>query len=118
MNYTNYERAIVEHYGVALVNFPGGQVKQPGSLQRPLLQQLLNALEDPCEATRCRWVALSDEEVEARKTSNRELEDTGTQVYVPRKKTVHRGRKTRRSGDDDDNDGSNPESDSESASDE
>ena len=37
MNYENYEKAIVEHYGVELQNFPDSKVIQPGKPSRPLL---------------------------------------------------------------------------------
>lgn len=47
MNYSNYEREIVEAYGIELKNFPGGVVQQPGSLKRPVLQDLVAALNDP-----------------------------------------------------------------------
>jgi hypothetical protein len=49
MNYNNYEGQIVEHYGVELINFPGGEVSQPGTLTRAQLQALIAALEDTNE---------------------------------------------------------------------
>lgn len=86
MNYENYERAIVERYGIELKNFPGGTVRQPGALPRSVLQALLTALEDPVELKRCRWVSLSDGELEARIENNKERQANGDQVYKPRKK--------------------------------
>jgi hypothetical protein len=88
MNYENYEKAIVEHYGVELRNFPGGRVLQPGKLSRPLLQQLIAALEDPIEMTRCHWVALSDEQLTTRITENHARQARGEMVYKPRKKAA------------------------------
>lgn len=86
MNYENYERAIVERYAIELKNFPGGTVRQPGTLPRPMLQALLAALEDPVEVTQCRWVSLSTRELEARIETNKERQANGEDIYKPRKK--------------------------------
>lgn len=86
MNYDNYERAIVEAYGVELKNFPGGKVQQPGSLPLPKLQALVSALEDTNPYTACQWALLSEAALRSRIARNHERQEQGEQVYVARKK--------------------------------
>jgi hypothetical protein len=46
MNYTNYERSIVELYSIELQGFPGVRIVNPGSLpKRSEVQALLKLLE-------------------------------------------------------------------------
>lgn len=84
MNYDNYERCIVECYGVELHGWP-----LPGCVCNPskvggvaVLNKLLQALKD----STCRWVKLSRGELAARIARNKECEAQGEQVYKPRKK--------------------------------
>lgn len=88
MNYTNYERKIVEELGVALIGWPGGgKVENPGGLTHDKVLALRNAL----EKNDCRWVILTCEERETRKRKNAEREQDGEKVYgPPRKKRVKR----------------------------
>lgn len=85
MNYDNYERAIVETYRVELKHFPGGQVRQPGTLPRRELQALIAALEDKNPYTACQWAPLTDSALRTRIARNRERQENGEKVYVPRK---------------------------------
>lgn len=88
MNYSNYERDIVETYGIVLLNFPGGVVKQPGVLPRPLLQQLVRNIDDREELTRCRWVMLDTTSLTKRKALNAARIANGEEVYKSRRKNV------------------------------
>lgn len=90
MNYTNYERDVVEALGVELKNFPGGVVRQPGDLKRPELQALVIALGAPENDRRCHWVILESSEWTARKELNAERIANGEQVYKPRKRRVRK----------------------------
>lgn len=83
MNYTNYERNIVEHYGFALVNWPlSGHIQNPSKVGgRAEVQRLLDAL----KSQSCEWVKLTDEERVARMKDNRERHARGECVYVARK---------------------------------
>jgi hypothetical protein len=90
MNYRNYERKVVEEFGVELKGFPGGgTVRQPGEIPQYLLQKLIQALK-ATSGERCYWVALTEEEWEARITRNKEREASGDVVYIPRKKQATR----------------------------
>ncbi|KAI0056619.1 hypothetical protein BV25DRAFT_1832039 [Artomyces pyxidatus] len=88
MNYTNYERKIVEQYGVELQGWPvpkGPQHQNPGDLNRVSVL----ALRDALRAGQCKWVSLSSTDLAARKASNATRQANGEQVYVepkPRKK--------------------------------
>jgi hypothetical protein len=83
MNYTNYERAIVERHGVELTKWPlPGGVKNPSKVGgRAQVQALLNAL----KSESCKWVSFSDEELVKRMNDNRARHARGEQVYVQRK---------------------------------
>ncbi|KAG0702488.1 hypothetical protein DFH29DRAFT_999312 [Suillus ampliporus] len=70
MNYANYERSIVEHYGVTL---QGG---------REQVQTLLDALNNKT----CTWSTLPEDKLRQRMTSNRARHANGEAVYKPRKK--------------------------------
>jgi hypothetical protein len=83
MNYRNYERAIVEHCGVALINWPlSGVVQNPSKIGgRNQVQTLLDAL----QSNQCKWVSLSEEELSQRMTDNRARQARSEVVYIPRK---------------------------------
>ena len=91
MNYTNYERAVVERHGVALINWPlPGKVQNPGKVGgRNQVETLLNAL----KSGKCKWVSLSEEELRKRREDNEARQARGEEVYVLRKR---RGAPTRR----------------------
>jgi hypothetical protein len=84
MNYENYERVIVERHSLALVGWPEGKVRNPGSIVggQGTINQLFSALKN----RDCHWVKLTDEELQARITANEEAEARGEQVYKRRKK--------------------------------
>ena len=86
MNYSHYEDKIVERFGVALDKWPlPGRVSNPGHLSVVDLNIVSKAL------TRgvCKWVALTPEELLARKLDNQQRVENGEQVYgPPRKKRV------------------------------
>jgi hypothetical protein len=83
MNYTNYERTIVERHSVELTKWPlPGGVKNPSKVGgRAQVQALLNAL----KSESCKWVSFSDEELVKRMNDNRAQHACGEQVYVQRK---------------------------------
>ncbi|KAG1777513.1 hypothetical protein EV702DRAFT_1197119 [Suillus placidus] len=83
MNYTNYERNIVDHYGLALVNWPlSGHVRNPSKVGgRAQVQSLLDAL----KSRSCEWVRLMDEEHVTHMKDNQERHARGELVYVARK---------------------------------
>ncbi|KAG1772950.1 hypothetical protein EV702DRAFT_939100, partial [Suillus placidus] len=83
MNYTNYQCAIVEHYGVELHNWPlPGTVKNHSKVGgRALVQTLLDAL----KSHSCKWISLSEDDLRDRMKENRDRQAHGEQVYVPRK---------------------------------
>ncbi|KAG1784998.1 uncharacterized protein HD556DRAFT_1250527, partial [Suillus plorans] len=84
MNYTNYEHAIVEHYGVELKGWPFEllPVRNPSSIGgRKSVQLLINRL---IEET-CKWTKLTEEELADRITSNHARQAAGETVYKPRK---------------------------------
>ncbi|KAI6027289.1 hypothetical protein BKA83DRAFT_4123362 [Pisolithus microcarpus] len=64
MNYTNYERQIVEHYGIMLTGWPfSGTVWNPSKIGgQAEVEKLLDALNSEA----CKWVRLTDEELRAR----------------------------------------------------
>ncbi|KAH7918583.1 hypothetical protein BV22DRAFT_1051637 [Leucogyrophana mollusca] len=87
MNYDNYERQIVERFGVALVQWPFDVVRNPGHSDlrpRPNLIKLLDSLggEDPT----CYWVQLTEAQLSARIAENRKRADQGEAVYKARKR--------------------------------
>jgi hypothetical protein len=81
MNYENYEKRIVEYYGVELKGWPCAQFVNPGKLRRGDLALLLVEL----EAGRCRWEKLSEAELLLRIESNHARHEAGEQVYKSRK---------------------------------
>jgi hypothetical protein len=115
MNYENYERKIVECYGVDLVGWPSqlGKLTNPGSIGgREKVTILLEAL----YRERCHWTALSDEELEERIADNKERAERGEVVYkerrprAPRKSTVKSAAEVRGSDESSDNGGDDEDS--------
>lgn len=84
MNYTNYERNIVEHRSFVLVGWPlGGPVWNPSKVGgRSGVESLLRALHQGS----CHWVKLTDTELYARMKDNRARAARGEPVYVARKR--------------------------------
>jgi hypothetical protein len=83
MNYANYERKVVELWGMVLEGWPEGKVANPGSLHsRQRVQALLKALEEG----RCGWIKLTDEALEQRIIDNKAREAAGEEIYKPHKK--------------------------------
>ncbi len=84
MNYLNYEWQIVEKYGVELTGWPiHGCIRNPGELSSDD-----NAiLKDTLDHGRCKWRRLTEEEVSARKHSNKEQKANGETVYGPTRKS-------------------------------
>jgi hypothetical protein len=98
MQYDRYEKLLVVEKGIQLANWPDDvpfvNASEIGSLQT--LRRLLKALTLEDETERCRWVHLSEEEWEARKTAYYEAEEEAE----PKK----RKRKTRARNDTDTSD--------------
>lgn len=83
MNYRNYERSIVEEYGVELTGWPLlRSICNPGDLSSHDTAILKNALVN----YQCMWDVLTPEEVTARMLSNKEREANGILVYGPSRK--------------------------------
>ena len=86
MNYGNYERKIIEHFGAELIGWPHDllPVCNPAQLGgRDRVQKLLSALTTKV----CHWKKLSEEDTRRRIILNNERHARGEQVYKPRKKT-------------------------------
>jgi len=80
MNYANYERKIVEQYGVELTGWPLlSHVCNPGELNTRDTAILKKALVND----QCKWKPLTQEEVTARAHSNKQCEANGESVYGP-----------------------------------
>jgi hypothetical protein len=83
MNYENYERQIVERFGVVLIGWPlGGSICQPGKLPIDDATILRNAL----AREECKWVKLTHAQVIARKARNSKRQENGEVVYGPPRK--------------------------------
>jgi hypothetical protein len=83
INYSRYEAMIVEQLAVALDGWPlPGCVQNPGDLNTNNMSILSNALSRGI----CKWVALTPEEVSARKLYNQQCVANGEQVYGPPRK--------------------------------
>jgi len=90
MNYDNYERKIVEHFGVELIGWPNDllPIRNPGQLGgRDRVQKLLSALTTKV----CHWKKLSEEDRQGRIVLNTERHARGEQVYKPCKKRTSQG---------------------------
>jgi hypothetical protein len=85
MNYKNYERRIVEQYGIELSGWPLllGGVCNPRELNTHDTAILKKALVDD----QCKWKILTQEEVTARVHSNKQREANGESVYRPSRKS-------------------------------
>jgi len=80
MNYTHYEDKIVESFGVALDRWPlRSCVCNPDTLSSSNMNTLWKAL----AYTVCKWVALTPEELSARKIDNQHQVANGEEVYGP-----------------------------------
>ena len=82
MNYDNYERSIVERYGVELAGWPVGKIRSPGALGG---RDNLTALYDALVAGSCHWRLLSLEELEQRIITNKARAKGGEKVYKARR---------------------------------
>ena len=86
MNYGNYERKIIERFGVELIGWPNDllPICNPAQLGgHDQVQKLLSALTTKV----CHWKKLSEEDTERRIILNNERHARGEQVYKPRKST-------------------------------
>ncbi|KAH7910715.1 hypothetical protein BJ138DRAFT_1008139, partial [Hygrophoropsis aurantiaca] len=85
MNYENYERAVVERFGVALVGWPSGRVRNPARMGG---KNEVQALYDALTNETCRWVSLTPSQLDDRIASNnlKARAAHGEVVYKPRKK--------------------------------
>lgn len=81
MNYVNYEKKVVEFYGVELRGWPCPVFKNPGNLRRDEVSLLLVEL----GSGGCRWHKLSEEELLQRILSNTARHLAGEVIYKPRK---------------------------------
>jgi len=83
MNYLNYEREVVEKYGVELTGWPvHGCIRNPGKLSSNDTIILLNAL----TADNCKWRRFTEAEGSDRKLSNKQRAANGELVYGPDRK--------------------------------
>jgi hypothetical protein len=83
MNYEDVEAKIVERFSVALEGWPAscGKVRNPGNIgPKKDLICLANAL----TSDECRWVKLTEEELEDRKGENERRQQAGEAVYKSR----------------------------------
>lgn len=82
MNYDNYERKVVENWGVELRGWTSAKVVNPAKLGgRPAVIALWKALSNES----CRWEKLTEAELKDRIESNHQHEAAGEEVYKPRK---------------------------------
>jgi hypothetical protein len=86
MNYTNYERQIVERFGIALKGWPlRGRVCNPSKAGgRAEVEKLLTAV----QSETCKWVKLTQEQLASRISSNKACQARGEQVYQPRRQRM------------------------------
>ncbi|KAG1880021.1 hypothetical protein F4604DRAFT_1922706 [Suillus subluteus] len=83
MNYENYEKNIVEVYGVAINGWTYEKsVCNPGKIGR---REHLIKLSDALVKGECSWAMLSEEELSERISNNRKRQTSGEQVYKSRK---------------------------------
>ena len=90
MNYDNYERKIVEKFGMELISWPHDllPIRNPGQLGgRDRVQEVLVALVTKV----CHWKKLSEEDRKRRVLLNSEHHAQGEQVYKPCKKRTLQG---------------------------
>ena len=93
MNYDNYERKIVEHFGVELIGWPNDLLFICNPVQlggRDQVQKLLSSLTTKV----CHWKKFSEEDTQRRIILNNEHHARGEQVYKPRKKHTSQGTKS------------------------
>ena len=92
MNYDNYERKIVEHFGVELIGWPNDLLFICNPVQlggRDQVQKLLSSLTTKV----CHWKKLSEEDTQRRIILNNERHTQGEWVYKPCKKHTSQGTK-------------------------
>jgi hypothetical protein len=91
INYSNYDGKIVERYSIALVGWPFEHpVCNPGEVgSHGEVSKLLDALQGGV----CKWVRLSDKELEEQKKNNQRRQANGEQVYKSRCKPKTTSRK-------------------------
>ena len=83
MNYKNYERKIVEQYGIKLIGWPIlNPICNPGDLSSNDIAVLRNAL----AKDQCKWRVLTQEDVDAWVQSNKQRKADGKSVYRPSQK--------------------------------
>ena len=90
MNYSNYERKIVESHGMELIGWPSDllPIRNPGQLGGcDQVQKLLVAL----TTNICHWKKLSEEDRQRRIVLNTERHARGENVYKQRKKQTLQG---------------------------
>jgi len=81
MNYKNYERNIVKHYGIALIGWPvSGYVQNQSQIGgREQVETLYSAL----ESNTCKWVKLTDVQLTTWIAQNQAWQAAGEKVYHP-----------------------------------
>ena len=104
INYRNYELQIVEKYGVVLEGFPLPHVINPEKAgSRKDIEKIWKALRDGS----CKWVKLTEAELNARVECNLKLDKEGKSLYHHRKsrqsKTLGEGSALGRSHDNEHN---------------
>jgi hypothetical protein len=99
MNYENYERRVVENWGIVLHGWPLKKVVNPAKAgARRDLDQLHEALMNGT----CAWVKLTKEELVQRIENNCAREAAGEEVYKHRKVSTHKKAARSRDAIDDD----------------
>jgi hypothetical protein len=89
MNYNNYESKIVEMFGVALIGWPAGPVRNPGSIGgRPQVTALLEKL----QSGTCYWTKLTEDELDQRISDNQARAAAGEPIYKPRRSRKPKGK--------------------------
>jgi hypothetical protein len=87
MNYNNYERGVVERYGVDLVSWPA-TILPIHNLSTLGGRTQVHVLLDALTKGTCHWKKLTENELVQRIQSNTVCQARGEQVYKPRKKHV------------------------------
>jgi hypothetical protein len=88
MNYANYERAIVLLYGVKVVGWPLKEFVSPSDITNITNMQKLH---DAWKVGACKWVRLTQAELDAHAASIEAWQKSGKVVGKPRKKRSDAG---------------------------
>jgi len=88
MNYANYERAIVLLYGVKVVGWPLEEFVSPSDITNITN---MRKLRDAWKAGACKWVRLTQAELDAHAASIEARQKSGEVVGKPRKKRSDAG---------------------------